>query len=361
MMKPRRITLDGMLIGTKLEVLTSEVSRVKAVMIRAGAIYEGRELVLSITEKSTIRVAMREDSHKPGSFYLNLSGNPITFLTGSNVYGYPDAEALIIDAYTKCLEKLTASGGSLPKRLWKEVESRQVNIYSLEFATYTIPVENKRQLLNDWEQVYRIGYKSADGLAHEGVMDMLNLKFCRVHKDHKSSFPLKIMSANGVNEEAMLQVYDKAKKIRKDGHIVPIDIENRLRLDLNLSYTWFANRRIEGRRLKTLNDLCLYIDKRYGGDWVTFLTVQFLWALDRTCLFHMWDLNMKEVLGGGRGTSKAVSTEVYLALALARSTLNASDEARRQFAVGNPTKLLAETRKNRTHVISLAMGEPKEN
>lgn len=342
-----RIMLDGMLVGCKLELISEELPKMRELLITSGAEYKGPELLLTIKAGSGMVVGLRENIHKRGDYYLNISGNPLTFLTGSNLYGSPEAGELIVKACLKCL-KILGKVGEVPKRIKDLVVSKNINLYALEFATYTIRLENKQQLLNDWSHIYNSAYTSKNGLIHETVQDLLNIKMERKHKKHKSSVCFKILSSNGVNEEAMLQIYDKASQTRSVDLEVPEDIENRLRLDLNLSYTWFANRRIGGQRLKTLADLERYIEKRFDSSYTTFLSAQFGWALDRTKLFKLWDLERSCLRSG---------TLAERSLYMARRSLPITDESRIQQLESNFKSIEKDLQTDRRHCISLAIGE----
>lgn len=344
----RKTTIDGILIGTQLEtgiiVEDNEVTAIRKLLIEYGGHEEGLDVKAIIPGVGgSMVLALRRDKNTK-EFFLNLSGNPITFMYVDNTYGYAEADVVIVKAFNKCLGVVS---NKWPARIKNAVKKKDINIHSLEFATYTIPVENKADILDAWYHVYLVGSSSIDGRSHTGLMDMLDLQINRKHKSHKSSVALQIMSSDGRDVEAMLLAYDKAKQMRDSGVEVPEDIENRIRLDLNLKYGWFRRRRIDGDVLKTLHDLSAYIKKRCDGDWLLFLSAEFKWALERTCLFHMWSFDPAPILDrtyakGEMGEGYLdLPYEAYFAMLDARSRLRVTDEDRRQFLIGNSAPLVA--------------------
>lgn len=364
-MKKRKVTIDGVTLGTRLEgaidLQSSEVAKVRRAFKMFGAIEGDSELVVLIPGRSsTMQLALRRNKFNQNDFYINMTGNPVTFLYKGNNYGFAEADVLIVRAYLKCLDTVTR----IPERIRQAVVDKNINIHSLEFATYTIPVADKDRILNAWAYMYRVGDSNKAGM-HVSLLDMLNLKMKRKHVTH-TSVCLKLMSGDGREEEACLMAYDKAEEIRdkalKEQRIgkVPPDIEHRIRLELQLSYGWFRRRSIDGAKIKTLRDLCNYIDKRYSGSWTIFLAAQFKWALDKTCLFHMWEFKAKPILTRtyelGMAGYMRLPYEAYLAMLMARSTIGATDEDRRQFLLGNAAPMLRKTRAYRSLVIGLDMG-----
>lgn len=324
-MEPRRVMLDGVLMGTNvlgaIEIIDSEVSIVKDIMARypTMVLLGGSDIEITVTKKSGINLSLRK--HKmTKSYYLNISGNPLTFLRGSNTYGYAEADRQIVTAYRVCLEMVEKKTNKLfPIRIKEAIAARNININSIEFACYTKPVKDKEGLMDAWRYVYRTGDSSED--EHTSLLDLLNLKLEVKNKKHKSSVPLKIMSGDGEELIAMLQVYNKAEEIKGKGLVVTPDIENRLRLDLNLNYGWFRRKAINKKKLQTLKDLVLYVEDK--GGWLAFLEKEFTWALNRTCLFHMWRFEAQPILNrtynpGQKGYLK-LSWETYFAMLDARA------------------------------------------
>lgn len=317
--------LDGMLIGTpiegNIEIKGSEVRIMKKLLIKAGAEEREGGLCLTIDNKSNMVVALRTHYHNKSLFFLNVSGNPLNFIKGSNVWGYAEADRVIVKAYKMILDTL----GEVPHRIVDSVIAREINIHSLEFATYTCEVPNKKKLLSDWAYMYR----TADTLdirseEHEGLCDMLNIKFLRLDKKHKSSVCLRILSKDGREEEAMLETYDKALAIRElaekvgEVGVVHSDIESRLRLDLNLNQGWFRRRQVNGKKIKTLNDLSEYVKKNHDGKWHEFIANEYQWALDRTKLFYMWSFDASEALVG--------NNPIMNAMMISRALIKARDK-----------------------------------
>ncbi len=354
-MKPRRVMLDGVLMGTNLngaiDVQDSEVHTVKDILVSCKTCHQlgGSDIEVVVTRKSGINLSLRR--HKmTKQFYLNMSGNPLTFLKGGNEYGYAEADRQIITAYRICLEMVERETGMLfPLRLKAAIADRDIHINSMEFACYTKPLKvDKAELMDMWRYVYRTGNSNGAG-EHTPLLDLLDLKLEVKNKKHKSSVPLKIMSRDGGELVAMLQVYDKAKERRDNKFEVSADIENRLRLDLNLSYGWFRRKAINKKKLKTLKDLMAYVENK--GGWLAFLQQEFEWALDRTCLFHMWEFEAQPILDEtyerGMKGYKDLPWETYFAMLDARVRRWVLDKERLAYHKGNDkpmrTKLRYET------------------
>lgn len=356
-MKLRRVMLDGALIGAELtgdiELKASETHKIRKLLLANGG--EEREGGLSVTvvSKSAMVISLRLDYHRKGLYYLNMSGNPLKFLTGRNDYGFAEADRVIITAYRKALEALE---GSIPPRILRAIAERQINVHSLEFATYTNKVKDKQQLINDWAHVYRTAYSSKDGLTHRTLADMLNLRFTRAHKDHSSSICLRILSGDGREDEAMLQCYDKALEIRDKAKefgivaLVEADIEDRIRIELSLTRGWFRRRQVNGKKLNTLGDLCAYIKKNHDGSWPSFLEKEFLWAIKRTHLFDMWAFDALKAMGD--------SSAVGHAMVKARALLRVTDAEWN--ALIRKKKMVATNLNPHPYKIELDMGTPED-
>jgi hypothetical protein len=327
-MQKRRVMLDGAIAGAELngdvEITGTEAHYLRRILLSKGgeSDTQGLHLIVRGKDGGQLMISLRTHYHNKNKFFLNITGNPLTFLRGSNTFGYAEADRVMITAYRKALEVL---GPKVPRRIMEAVANRDLNVHSLEFACYTRELKNKKQLLNDWAQVYRSAYYSEDGLIHVGLCDMLNIRFVRQHRSH-SSINLRILTGDGREEEAMLGCYDKAQEIRDrqgDLAVVPQDIENRLRLDLNLSQGWFRKRQVNGRRLKTLKDICDYIQKKHKGSWTTFLAHEFKSAIDRTALFYMWSFDHRAVM---RGQETHLEPEIMNALIWARASLRLTQQ-----------------------------------
>lgn len=328
-MKKRRIMLDGSTVGAELsgslELEASEVYKVHKILKKRGG--EDRDSGFAVTVNGLV-ISLRTHYHDKSKYFLNLTGNALKFLTGSNVYGYVEADQIIVKAFIRALDGL----GKFPDRIIEAIEARMINVHSLEFAVYTNEVPNKKLLLNDWAHVYQAGYSNSKGDNHESLTDMLRIKFARAEWEHKSSVCLRIWTKDGREEEIMLQVYDKAQQIRDvSEEAVPKDIKNRLRIDLHLHHGWFRRRSVNGTRLKTLKDIADYVEKR--GGWTLFVATELKYALERTCLFHMWSFDPQPIK---RGTYKRgmpgyfdLDAKVYDALWDRRLNLRVTDEARR--------------------------------
>lgn len=331
-MKKRSVMLDGMLVGTRLSALKqADMKALRKLMVAYGCTeLGGQDIEIAIERKSTVKLSLRRHKMNKDEWFLNLSGNPLTFFKGDNTYGYVEADEMIVRCYEACVARLERFG-EFPKRVKKMIADKDINLNQLEFACYTSAVPDKAQLLNDWAHMYRHSYSTADGKEHKGLLDLLDLKFERKHKKHVSDVGLKILSRDGSEEVAMLRVYDKAAERRSKDLEVARGIENRLRIDLNLSYGWFRRHSIMGQKIKTLRDLVAYVEK--GGDWIDFIRREIAWALDRTKLFEMWTFDIEAVQNGKH---RARMPEVYLAMAHQRANLRVTDEALLRERMGKP-------------------------
>lgn len=328
-MKKRRLMLDGARVGTELEgsieVRNSEVNRIQRILVRAGAVIDENgdlSVIVANEEKgsdSKLMVSLRPHYHKEvKKVYLNISGNPLAFITGSSNYGYAEADRVMITAYRIALETI----GEFPKRIMQQIAKKEVFIYSLEFAAYTNNVPDKEQLLSDWNRMYSIScHVEPGGKQYNMVTRLLKIRHEKANEEHKS-LCLRLMTNDSREESVMLMAYDKADEIRNKAKrrgvvgVVPSDIESRLRIDMNLCRGWFRTHQVGGKKLKTLSDLVGYIEKNYKGSWVEFLTFEFDKAIARSRLFYMWSFDVEAGL--------KAKDKVDLGLAISRALLRAS-------------------------------------
>jgi len=359
-LKKRKVTLDGLLGGSKLngsvEIRDSEAAIVRRVLLKAGGIQDGDKMyvnVYGLNEESGLEVSLTRDHRKDNIYFLNIRGNPVAFLTGENTYGFPEADRLIVASFIRAIKQIeTSCKLEIPSRIKDQIRALNIYLHTLEFATYTNKIKNKKQLLLDMATAYRIGHsveKDENGINQtETLLDMLDLEMRRKHKTHKSSVCLRILSASG-EEQAMFQAYDKEQQLLDANERravageslleVPKDIKNRIRFDLNLNYGWFRSHRIDGRKIQTLADLRDYVEKNYDGKWHAWLKVEFDWALHRTLMLHMWSFDYKKVMAGElpefktlgkdgkeREANKLVTRRVYMALMRARTLKELDDQ-----------------------------------
>lgn len=329
-MKKRRLMLDGARIGAELEG-TIEISKSEAVIVRNILLKAGAEIdeftkELSVTvsnelkgSDSKLMVSIRGHYHKENKkVYLNITGNPLAFVTGSSTYGYAEADRVMITAYRICLEAL----GTFPARIMKQIADRNIFIYNLEFAVYTNKIPDKEQLLSDWNRMYSVAcYVNKDGKGYTMVTKLLGIRHEKAHQDHKS-LCLRIRTRDDSEDCMMLMAYDKADEMRNKAKkrgliaVVPDDVEDRLRLDLNFCRGWFRSHQVDGRKLFTLKDLVRYIEKNYEASWPRFLRAEFERAIDKTKLFKMWRFDVEKGLKS--------ADKLTLGMSVARSLLRAS-------------------------------------
>lgn len=251
--------LDGFICGLVADAKTREL------MTRKGC-KRGEEYYIKIRGKSSSLLLSLRKGRYDDLYYLNLSGNPTTFLLPNNLRGYISIDRLIL----KCFNRALAYAGL------RSVKLEKINVYSIELACYTTKVADVDVLLDQLKHVYRTAY-SYEGTKHVGLCNSLRLKLID-HPTH-SSVCLRIMSQGLKEEEAMLMAYNKQEESGHDD----IELSSRIRLDLNLSYGWFRRRQAGGRKLKTLADLKAYASM----GWAAFIRAQFEWAANRTRLFEL--------------------------------------------------------------------------
>lgn len=290
--KMRQLMLDGFLSGAalegSLELSKTEASMVEKALRNARAeLDENRELSIEVQRNgSKIRLALRYDAMAK-KYYLNCSGNPGGFLKGQNSYGYVEIDRLIISCFTKAIQGL-----DIPDSVSSRIADGAIHIHNLEIACYTNKVPDKQKLMNDWTFAYRNGW-AIDGQDEVVYLtDLLDLRFTRVHKDHKSSVCLEILNSAG-RTEYMLMAYDKQKQMEARSMVVESNIKRRLRLDLTLTRLWFNSRTVNQKRLQTVNDLKAYVMKTHGS-WKTFMIHELERALARSLLFYMWSFDYRD-------------------------------------------------------------------
>lgn len=352
-LKKRRVMYDGGLVGAavegSLEVKKSELTQVWNLLSRKGGRTERGGVEVTVSAESSMVVALRPHYHQRDKWYLNFSGNALTFLRGSNVYGYAEADVLITVAFIQAMTAI----GEFPRRLIRAVKAGDVNVHSLEFAAYTNEVEDKQQLINDWQHVYGTAYSNSEGVETSTLCELLGLKYVKKHVDHRSSLCFRIMTPDGREEEAMLMAYDKAEEMRADGVLkVPKDIERRLRLDLHLHNGWFRKHRAGGKAIRTLSDVAAYVEEHHAGKWHRFIASEMNKMVDRTCMFEVWSFPFEKGLAGnyeypGKGRhTKLITPKVYEVLALARLNCRVTDLARVLAANGKHAMMTKQQTKN---------------
>ena len=386
-----RAMVDGMRGGTRLEtavgsvdipidnsvrssiqVLSAEADKVKKILRLASKsgrdINEKGEITVMVRSRSIIKVTLRRDKNDGTRWYLNMDGNPLTFLTGRNVYGWARADKQIVAVFKRCMkgieDKATEKARArntradelkFPQRLWDQVEQKQIHLNHLEFATYTKPLRDKKKILNAWRYMFSksVHLPNAGG-KHEFLADMLNVL---VNLEYENSFSLSTLrgerkfAADGTLEPrkvpkakvVMFMAYDKEEELREAGQEeaiepdvevpewegqykyreedVPEDIKDRLRLEIALTSVWFSSRGI-----RNLAELVDFVQRAYGGKWEQLIQTEMTKLMERTCLVEMWRFDGRPVLEAARqnlrfvpGFGETVPTEAWLSMLEARS------------------------------------------
>lgn len=319
--------LDGTQLGLNINIENAELQQCRHILASAGAIQKDAktlELVVKNANRGTLVLSVRQHLHDKSRWFLNLSGNPLTFYTGQNAIGFAaDCTTMIVSAYKKVL-KLVENDAALkfPRRLYAELENKNVNVNYIEFATYTNIVSDVKQLLADWHHMYSASY-SAAGTHNISVNELLNIRHERLHVSH-TSVALKLMGSDRRGIDTMLMAYDKADELQSKSSAVPKLIANRIRVELSLQSEWFKRKKISGKKLQTLQQLDMYIKARHGT-WPVFIDYEFDIAIKRSHLFSMWTID--------RSKSQAASAFAYQ-----RQIMHADDDTRHKNAIVFDTK-----------------------
>lgn len=326
-MAKHRVMLDQMRVGNKLEGIESairsslpisgtEAGTIREILrkITKRDLNEKGELHIDIFSKAGMRLTLRRDRRDKKVWYLNLDGNPLKFITGKNIYGWPNAGKQIVWVFKKCLKAIERqSQMAVPERIWTEVKARRIHLNHLEFASYTFPIDNKEKVLNGW----RYMFDSTKKLEEETGMHLSLDHLLGVRSTTKwpTSFMVDVVNRHGAkelmfmaydkvaeqqrrmtNDEELKMVYDvKADEWEKDygtsQEALPEDIHNRLRLEIGLTSVWFNNRGI-----KTLVDMEKHIRNRYENSWIKMVEQQARFVMERACLMEMWSFPRGPVL-----------------------------------------------------------------
>lgn len=314
--------LDGMLTGTAVEVKTridNEVAtRLKKMMEKAGASFEKGELGLPIEGKGGfLLLSLRKEKGKD-RWFLNLSGNPITFVQKTNVFGYGEPGQQILDCFrvaVKRLEKMC--GKAAPAGLKDQLSSGNININSLEFAAYTKKMKNKKLYLSTLQHVWGSAAVRC-GDSRTSLESLLNVTVTQNVDNQTIGFRFPYLR-RGVGK--LLLLYDKYEQMQaKYPEIELKDLEkikDRLRFDLHLTKIW-----MESRRIQTVGDL----QKRFGRDEVGLVAQEIRDCVDKACLVYMFEITKERMaawaVSGIRPewASKDISFETHQAILWAMLT-----------------------------------------
>lgn len=306
-----------------------------------------KELTVRVYGRSMIHLTLRQDNRDKKVWYLNMDGNPLTFLTGTNVYGWPEADKQIVKVFLMCLDSVEKKTKmEFPKRIREQIQGQNIRMNMLEFASYTPPLLDKKRIVNAWGYMFRRSNSlKMTGGYYKSLEELLNV---RVYEQSwkNTSFSLAVLNSQR-SKEVLFMAYDKEEQMREQRREqeekddvefdvkargwkkadqystegVPIDIKKRLRLEISLQSVWFNRRRI-----KTLLDLKQYVARHHGGDWAALIASEIQRVLDRACLVEMWSFDKQAVLDAADldlpvvpGLNAEIPTDAWLAMLEARS------------------------------------------
>lgn len=224
-------------------------------------------------ELKPLMLSLRRDKHSK-NHYLNLSGNPLTFFTGQNQYGTDDIGRTLVSAYLAAL-RIVDPERTLPKSLRRKIKELDFNIHSIEFATYTRPLKDKRWLVEALHKLY-----AAAAVPHEGKM--LCSQFLECYpvslQDTEGSLRLKLYRRHGarkVNDISIL-LYDKEQLEE-----VHAELKSRLRIDLMFNQDWFTC----NPSLRKASNLVDHVNS--VGGWPVFIHRYARKALERSGMVYL--------------------------------------------------------------------------
>ncbi len=215
-------------------------------------------------------------------YFFNVSGNPISFITGQNLIGTCNLPMLTKKLYigvTRAIQEKVASF-KMPERVREAVENLEMHVSGLSFAMYTPELQFK-----DWAKVKHllnvIDYLYAAGMGdNQTVKEYLGLKVYR-----QGDFSLLFEKQVGNHKYWTLRLYnkhqesvDKAKLLGIRDMLETDFVKDRLRLDLTLFSGFFQR-----NRLTTLKS----IHERYGKDYAGWATQLVDRALDEMRLRYL--------------------------------------------------------------------------
>src|SRR5690606_21331543 len=182
-MKKAAIFLDGMTTGTRLDnqicvnakLQGNEVQLIKEAMEKVGVTVDrnGYEYQVVGPYSTSMTLSLRKRNSSK-AHYLNLSGNPLTFLRPNNLSGYANPRRMIARTFKIAIRELQNQAGiALPSRLQSVINKGLINVHSLEFAAYTKPLD-KRRYLSTLQHVFGYGVRGAKG--RKSVLSALGLR-----------------------------------------------------------------------------------------------------------------------------------------------------------------------------------------
>ncbi len=334
-------------VSGSVGVLSTEVDTIKKILKKVPntEIVKG-ELSVNVRGrgKSVVRLTLRQDSRDKKMWYLNMDGNPLTFLTGKNVYGWPNADAQIVAVFMSVLKAIEdETEKKFPQRVKDEIVARRIHLNMLEFAAYTPKLKDKKRILNSWSWMFRRANFLPENDYYQSLEEMLNVHVYST--PNRSTFAIAMLTKQRT-KEVLFSAYDKEEEIKekqqhageateyhvkakewkgakkyRDEELIPDDIKSRLRLEIGFTSVWFNRRRI-----RTLADLVTYVGRRHGGDWIALVSEETKRVMEQACLIDMWTIDKQAVLDAAdkdeptvKGLNPRIPTEAWLAMLEART------------------------------------------
>ncbi len=207
-----------------------------------------------------------------GRFFLNVNGNPISFLTGQNVVGECDLPRTVLRLYQGVERAIRqeVSAFQFPAEVRMKVKGLDIQLHSLAFAMYTSELGftdwgNVRFLLDAVEMMFST-FIAGERQTVKGVLGLA------VERSGDFSLLVRRFTATGEGKRKnywSFRLYNKFAEVseRGAGGVQAGFVRGRLRLDVTLSGRWFRQNRI-----RTLADLHAHITATPGGTysgWVT--------------------------------------------------------------------------------------------
>lgn len=250
-------------------------------------------------------------------FFFNLEGNPISFLTGQNVFGHVELPLLILDFYKRVVKAIRLdldqvdhgsvgpeSKFKLPVKIVRNVKNLNLYVNGLSFACYSLPLTEgltgSESQATNWKQmkmvfdaidhIYSFALPDAEA-EHSTLKESLGLRLVR-----EGPYSLRFDRYVSRNRYWSLALYNKFKEQQDKGRIVNAEAcdlswnwtENRIRFDLTFHNFWF-----QSKKLKKLSD----IHYLYGDDYVGWVQSLFNACLSQIGLQYFLSFNLDLDMG----------------------------------------------------------------
>jgi hypothetical protein len=297
-MKYEYTMLDGIKMGLNIQdngiaLDKEELEVLRRIFKKMKAVYyeQNKEYVISKPgNTSSIRIGLRQHHSNGDHWYLNIDGNPMNHFKEQNVYGYADAGRQIRNTFKACILWLSKrSKVVINESLYGKIEKGEINIHSLEFASYTKKLDcDIDQLINSWQAMYRLANWTVDGKT-ESLDRMLGISTRIDSEEYASSFALATIEKyqSRVYRVVGLRLYRKDVEIEETKTEVSAeilaDVRQRLRVDIEFGSRW-----LHRKKIKTVKELETFVGINYDGDWAKFVRTELNDLIEKACLRYMW-------------------------------------------------------------------------